>query len=618
MHIKKITIENFKCIEKIDFFPDESFNVIVGENNQGKTTIFEALRLWYRCYFLYINKKRTNFYSADINFYLPFKELEFLRMSKDTDIFKASPNICKIGLTITLDGNDFTLAFQVSRPKSIANAYLRVVSLQKIQFNNYANALRDKSIKLDEAITIYETKPIANVLSNEPFMTLGQIKRKIIKGKSQEVLRNKILRHSDFPSLSVLLSRALDKNIELRKVNGNRKDVDEYISLVVKDGSRELDIYLQGSGFLQLAEIFATLDFLNSNLNILLIDEPDSHLHLNLQKKLIAELREVSHNQTFIISHNDAFVGESKEGELFYLNEDAKSNKELKPLEEFDLIRKDLGGPIISLEKLNSAQQIVFVEGPDDDKNINLLAEKYIELGIVNEDDIKKSFFFMIRGKDDLINKIDHNKRALSQLFRDKKYIVVTDKDFTNQNDNQTLNSGLIAKLGRNSIAISHDCYCMESTMFTDLSILKKFIIHKSGLPYAIVNSYVDSYIDRLQNNLKDVTSFEYKDLQNKFESQKKNRAELSTRRFNEIIEEAVSSRNAIKYIMNKNQIRLFIEDFENVQSTILIPKDPTDDSDDYWASTFFQEYIRELVPSGLLYNEHKSLLNSIFDLNLT
>lgn len=39
--IKKITIKNFKSIETLELVCNENFNVIIGENNIGKTTILK-------------------------------------------------------------------------------------------------------------------------------------------------------------------------------------------------------------------------------------------------------------------------------------------------------------------------------------------------------------------------------------------------------------------------------------------------------------------------------------------------------------------------------------------------------------------------------------------------
>ena len=42
MHIEKVEIENFKCIEKLEFKP-KKINLIVGRNKTGKTSLLEAL-----------------------------------------------------------------------------------------------------------------------------------------------------------------------------------------------------------------------------------------------------------------------------------------------------------------------------------------------------------------------------------------------------------------------------------------------------------------------------------------------------------------------------------------------------------------------------------------------
>lgn len=69
--IKKITIKNFKSIETLDVFCNETFNVIIGENNIGKTTIFEAIHLWKICYDSNIKKDKKQFYAMTKN--IPLK-----------------------------------------------------------------------------------------------------------------------------------------------------------------------------------------------------------------------------------------------------------------------------------------------------------------------------------------------------------------------------------------------------------------------------------------------------------------------------------------------------------------------------------------------------------------
>ncbi|WP_227699008.1 AAA family ATPase [Spirosoma radiotolerans] len=44
MNIKRLVIENFKSIERIELIELSPFTVFVGPNGSGKSTIFEALK----------------------------------------------------------------------------------------------------------------------------------------------------------------------------------------------------------------------------------------------------------------------------------------------------------------------------------------------------------------------------------------------------------------------------------------------------------------------------------------------------------------------------------------------------------------------------------------------
>lgn len=62
--LKKIYIKNFKSIQELEIDCNDGFNIIIGENNIGKTTIFEALHLWKICYDTNIQKRNKKlFYS---------------------------------------------------------------------------------------------------------------------------------------------------------------------------------------------------------------------------------------------------------------------------------------------------------------------------------------------------------------------------------------------------------------------------------------------------------------------------------------------------------------------------------------------------------------------------
>ena len=618
MFISKIFIKNFKCIKELSIYPNEKFNVIIGENNQGKTTIFEALQTWYRCYQLYIRPNKTDFYVGN-NLYLPYKDLNFLRLAKDTDLYNSTPNEALIGLTIvdkdtTGSQVQFDLQFKINRPQSISNAYLRVLKKNNQQFISFSTHLKTKHIKLDEAIFLYQTSPIAQVLAQEPFMNEGQVRKKIMRGKSQEVLRNKILLHRNLQQLEQQVSNVLGSDIQFKIINKNLKNKDEYINLQVLNQAKQFDLHLQGSGLIQISEIFATVDYLDSKLNILLIDEPDSHIHLALQKRLITNLKALSHNQSFIISHNDSFVNETDDGELFYLSQDTKLSKELKHIEDGDLIKKDFGSPILTLERLNNSDNIIFVEGKDDKKYITKILEKFSESDIItNQSEIKKCYYFHIRGKDNLSTKLEHNKRTLSQLFNDKKYVVVTDKDFTSIEKSNELNNTIKNKLGSTSDSLCHDGYCIESTLFSDLDKLHQYLSFVTSLDIATIESNSYNILDSIINETKDITSTRYQKLEQQFNSQKNNRPELSTTNLSEIIVDSTSNRDVIKFLMNKKTIREYVTSLEENCNVKIIPNS-THLSDEDFCITLFLDYIEKIDVHNIIFDNHKNLIQKIYN----
>jgi AAA15 family ATPase/GTPase len=56
MYIKKLHIDNFKTYKKFNLLANKDVNVLTGVNNSGKTTILEALSLWYECFIFLVKK----------------------------------------------------------------------------------------------------------------------------------------------------------------------------------------------------------------------------------------------------------------------------------------------------------------------------------------------------------------------------------------------------------------------------------------------------------------------------------------------------------------------------------------------------------------------------------
>ncbi len=401
--ITNITIQNFKTYKYLNFDINSIFSIVVGENNIGKTTIFEALLLWETIYKKLISSNDKAFNKANTNYYLNFNDLFVLRNTTSNELF-FDPSNKSLSISVTIEdittSESFILKIALDKPKSIDNAYFRIYNANQEepewyeQYERFASYLCEKNIKLSESIFIYQTKPISNIPQKEPFYNNAQVLKKIFVGKSLEVLRNKLLKTRDTSAkrtdelkyIEEKLHNVFGKKYEVRFKNINLSD-DEYIRITAREeNSKELEISLYGSGFLQVLEIFSTLKFLNSSngLNILLIDEPDSHIHSNIQASLIDELRKIEKSQIFVISHNDRFIQKSKNNELYFLNKAIKESQKLQALniEKYQEAKEELGGLLYKLEYMSNHKLTIFVEGETDEKYL----QTAIEVGSIDWD----------------------------------------------------------------------------------------------------------------------------------------------------------------------------------------------------------------------------------------
>lgn len=625
LSISKIYLKNFKGYEEITIHPNPDFNIIIGENNIGKSSLFEAIHLWEKCYSLFIQANKGSFYQSANHRYLNYKDLDFLRIQSQSDIFLNDSEDMQLILTISNNNEDeYELGFKIQKPTKIENAFLRTQILKIDEFNKFANDYNNLTGKRDlsEVIFIYQTRPISSVSQNEPYFNLAQVDRKILRGASQEALRNKlILKRDMITALNRSLSNILECAVELelpKKGDAQRK---EYVHIDVKIGDRvPKELYLQGSGFLQILEILSTIEYIDAPLKILLVDEPDSHIHSKLQVNLLRELRSQTSNQFFIISHNDQFVTSSNEGEVFFLNKDDISTKELRPLnfDAFKRIKDELGGVLIPLELLSCAEYIVFVEGNDDQKYIEKIYKKYCQI-FNRENNFRKLSFFPLRGKDEILSKIEVNQRTLGELFRNKVWITVFDRDFNQLvHDNETkaaLRSKMNTRGNNNSKAISHNGYCIESIMFTEIDKLK-FILDK--IYQNNLSAFVDNWIANIDSDLANYRSETFQKLNESFEGQKNNRQTLCRTPlvFNLILSEWIDARaqnsNCCSQYMNKYLIDKFIKDLEDFVGRNIIIDTTRNQKFDEIVSKLFLLYIDAIDDPSHYPQEFINLINEL------
>lgn len=359
MYISKIRIKNFKCIKDTTIKFEPHFNLIIGKNNSGKSTIFEAMRLWQLAFYRFL-KERTNNKEASFRsthyFSFTLNDLAFLRINSFKRLFHTSSN--NILIQITLNENDSSIDLPIEFTLTTEELNLRFSLFIAKTAKESDGSKRDQEITekrklasemiskmigkpqgspLKNLVLITYISPIFQLPTNEPLYSKGYIREMLHQSRVANVLRNLIHPYSpkDYQTkakqieekrnnkhlvniekqLDIILSGEI-KTPELYFTSDFKENEDANITIYANNNVNNSKVELSqlGSGTINLLNILSVLAFGDSegiNLNILLLDEPDSHLHSNHQIQLFKYLKDVSleeNKQMFIITHNHELI----------------------------------------------------------------------------------------------------------------------------------------------------------------------------------------------------------------------------------------------------------------------------------------------------------------------
>lgn len=458
----------------------------------------------------------------------------------------------------------------------------------------------------------FETRPIANIISKEPYMYKGQVLSKISKGKGYEVLRNKIISHKEgTKNIEQIISRIIGEKIEFREQNKVNK---EYIKLMVNKGGKLTDLLSQGSGFLQLAEIFSAIEYVESELYILLIDEPDSHIHTKLQNKLLEELRKLDKSQLFLITHNERFLNTVKDEEIIFINEKDKKSEKIEPLKPGDksLVLEELIGNLEDIEKLKYADKIIFVEGYNDKKIINLLYDKYKKIGYGIG--TVSCYFEVLTGIDRLDTKLEVLSQTYRRLSRENvSWILIRDTDFTALRDIEQFKSDIRSTIrsNRELNIIFQNGYGIESTLFSERDKLNNFLSKYYNVDKTKLNNMTKLLNSKYIKDCKIIGNDLYKILKSKFTEQENRRMDNKLYKnldFDKFIEDVDDN---IQYIMHKKIIDMYLDELHNE----IKKANPGISCIKLDSNNILDIYIDKIESINDFYESHITLLKEVFEI---
>lgn len=357
--IEKVIVKNFKKFGSAEFdLPNRV--VIVGPNNSGKTTVLQAIAAWSELAFQWrerypdlARERDGNYPWADLNilrFYsVPLADFDHLWRGKNVDepvsihLQTGTPDNWKIGFEVlylhpevarmrpTQDVHEDDLEAYLTRP--LMPTYIPPASGLNREEDNYNNV---------EVIT-----------------------QRLAQAQGGRILRNLLLAVSQDDEKWSSLEEEIRTyfGYQLLRPSAGAQVLVQYRHRA-KGPSYELNS--AASGFLQVLMVYAAL--LYKEASVVLVDEPDAHLHILLQRKMYDSLTRMaskSRSQLIISTHSEQLIRNADAACLRVLTKGLRPISGQAAIGTMRLENTD----IVMAE---TERKILYVEGPTD---IHILTE---------------------------------------------------------------------------------------------------------------------------------------------------------------------------------------------------------------------------------------------------
>ncbi len=307
-----IEVENFKAIKKLNL-PLADVTILVGPNGSGKSSILQAVHWAARAASYIEPKKQSEVVSFDRLDYAPSSEpLKTAHKAELSSARETPPTIVSFITSNETDENPTIASVKIwaARNKSGISAH--------IEGGSAVTPFKQRT----ELITAY-IPGLAGLSEKETILVQPLLRRQAASGDAGGVLRNILFnlwnrQPGEIDDISATMRKeSLDRFIQMIhpgvsvKVTFDERE-DFHINVTfdderLKGESRPLES--AATGILQVIQIFAYLVLFRPKL--LLIDEPDAHLHPDKQEKLIEALELAArefNTQAIITTHSPHIV----------------------------------------------------------------------------------------------------------------------------------------------------------------------------------------------------------------------------------------------------------------------------------------------------------------------
>jgi ABC-type cobalamin/Fe3+-siderophores transport system ATPase subunit len=357
MMIKKIRLQRFRQFADTTFEVGQQFNLLVGPNNCGKTTILHAIRAFFSLMHGHVRFEGDPVIAAYHRRFLASAE----EVAPTPDI-KELWHREQAGKTLTISVTfDDDATFSVVMRQQFGQIHVSAEELP--------TGLTAKKAATYLGTQVAFIPGLVGVLVSEPYSTGARRNALAAQGRYSEIFR------SSLQQLNLKSPQLVEKiNVQLRDLFGvivSKVDfdgeADEFVTVKYKQNAVDLDVVSSGAGLQQVIQMLTYLYL--SQPKVLLIDEPDAHLHSKLQARLGELFRRVSNDlgaQVFLSTHSLDLIDTFSTNEVLVVD---STKKVVSPIgKNADLVGALVDADVVdvsALSRLLSSRKLVVIEDKD-------------------------------------------------------------------------------------------------------------------------------------------------------------------------------------------------------------------------------------------------------------
>jgi Fe-S cluster assembly ATPase SufC len=454
--ITKLTLRNFKSIKE-ETYDFTSLDLFVGWNNSGKSTVLQSLAIWQFCVDEFRRSKRAGKKGIQVilpNFTaLPVPVFNLLWHNKTDRKYPENPEkpdkklqqFITIDIEVTWRANDKEHTFGVALRYHSAQT---VYAIPKTDWDNFRKLDQESELPI-----IAYVPPFSGLEPQEERRDDAPLRKQIGKAQPGSVLRNLLLRvttadnknkgASDWQEIVDVVKRWFSVDL-LKPQYEDGKDT--FITCEYKQKGETYDIIAGGSGFHQTITLLAFL--YGYHPTTILLDEPDAHLHVNLQREILDYFKTKSSErgvQFLIATHAEEFIkGVSTEQIVSLL---AQKQHRISATPPVLKAMADLSN--MEITRLRESPIIVYVEGESDERVLRAWAPK-----VGAEDWMRQLVFHTMGGgtKVEMKKEADRHFEALHTVLPHVKRVMIFDFDTERTAFHPDPNNAALFEWGRKNI----------------------------------------------------------------------------------------------------------------------------------------------------------------------